>query len=38
VPDVESPEKAVFVGNDGKEIKWMNDANKLHANHPSLNT
>ena len=32
VPDVESPEKAVFVGNDGKEIKWMNDANKRHTN------
>ena len=32
MPDVESPEKAVFVGNDGKEIKWMNDDNKRHAN------
>ena len=32
VPDVESPERAVFVSNNGQEIEWMNEVNKLDPN------
>ena len=32
MPDVESPERAVFVSNNGQEIEWMNEVNTLHPN------
>ena len=32
MPDVESPERAVFVSNNGQEIEWMNEVNKLDPN------
>ena len=34
VPDVESPEQAVFIRSDGREIEWMSEQNKPKASLP----